>query len=202
MAVEDARYGKVRLRAGHNLHPRLHGRGRWAGEGLPPVVRGSVIRVDVERLPKPSSRANNKLVWLWHWGPGKPDLELCLNACLHRFDLEHTYRFVKNTLGWTTSTPEQATAGPGSWSPATPSSAWPAASSVTYDCLGRSHATPPSLHQAGCGEGFLHFAQPSAHRPAHRNLKKPAPDGAKAPADRPVPATQSSRRPLRQPMRA
>jgi hypothetical protein len=109
--LEDPRYGKVRVRAWHDLHPRLHSRGRWAGEGLPPIVTGSVIRVDVERLPKPSSRANNKVLWLWWSGPGQPDLELCLNAYLHRFDLEHTYRFVKNTLGWTTPslrTPEQA----------------------------------------------------------------------------------------------
>ena len=111
VGLEDPRYGKVRVRAWHDLHPRLHSRGRWAGEGLPPIVRGSVIRVDVERLPKPSTRANNKVLWLWWSGPGKPDLELCLNAYLHRFDLEHTYRFVKNTLGWTTPslrTPEQA----------------------------------------------------------------------------------------------
>jgi len=111
VGLEDPRYGNVRLRAWHNLHPRLHRRGRWAGDDLPPIVRGSVIRVDVERLPKPSSRANNKVLWLWWSGPGKPDLELCLNAYLHRFDLEHTYRFVKNTLGWTTPslrTPEQA----------------------------------------------------------------------------------------------
>lgn len=111
VCLEDRRYGKVRVRAWHNLHPRLHARGRWAGGGLPPIVRGSVIRVDVERLPKPSSRANNKLLWLWWSGPGEPDLELCLHAYLHRFDLEHTYRFVKNTLGWTTPSlraPEQA----------------------------------------------------------------------------------------------
>jgi hypothetical protein len=109
--LEDLRYGKVRVRAWHNLHPRLHSRGRWAGDSLPPIVRGSVVRVDVERLPKPSSRANNKTLWLWWSGPGQPDLELCLHAYLHRFDIEHTYRFVKNTLGWTTPslrTPEQA----------------------------------------------------------------------------------------------
>ena len=108
--LEDLRYGKVRVRAWHNLHPRLHSRGRWAADSLPPIVRGSVVRVDVERLPKPSSRANNKTLWLW-WSAGQPDLELCLHAYLHRFDIEHTYRFVKSTLGWTTPslrTPEQA----------------------------------------------------------------------------------------------
>jgi len=111
LRLADPRYGKVGVRAWAGLHPKLSGRGRWAGEGLPPIVRGTVIRVDVERLPKPSSRANNKVLWLWWSGPGKPDLELCLQAYLHRFDLEHTYRFAKNTLGWTRpslKTPEQA----------------------------------------------------------------------------------------------
>src|ERR1019366_3690495 len=52
-----------------------------------------------------------KTLWLWWAGPGSPDLELCFRAYLRRFDIEHTYRFVKSTLGWTTPalrTPEQA----------------------------------------------------------------------------------------------
>jgi hypothetical protein len=107
----DPRYGKVHVRAWHGLHPRLVGRGRWAkSEGAPPIVRGSVVRVDVEHLPKRDGRAK-KTLWLWWSGPGEPDLELCLRSYLHRFDLEHTFRFVKNTLGWTAPslcTPEQA----------------------------------------------------------------------------------------------
>jgi hypothetical protein len=73
-------------------------------------VRGTVIRVDVEHLPKRDTRAK-KTLWLWWSGPGEPDLELCFRAYLHRFDLEHTYRFAKNTLGWTAPslcTPAQA----------------------------------------------------------------------------------------------
>src|SRR5229473_5256851 len=29
-----------------------------------------------------------------------PDLDLCFRAYLHRFDIEHTYRFAKHGLGW------------------------------------------------------------------------------------------------------
>jgi hypothetical protein len=109
--TEDRRYGKVRVRAWHGLHPRLIGRGRWAkSEGAPPIVRGSVVRVDVEHLPKRDGRVN-KTLWLWWSGPGEPDLDLCFRSYLHRFDLEHTFRFAKNTLGWTAPslcTPEQA----------------------------------------------------------------------------------------------
>jgi DDE superfamily endonuclease len=107
--LHDPRYGAVRVRAWHNRHPKLHGRGRWVGSSLP-IVKGSVIRVDVEHLPKPVGRVK-KTLWLWWSGQGEPDLELCFRAYLRRFDIEHTYRFVKNTLGWTTpslQTPEQA----------------------------------------------------------------------------------------------
>jgi hypothetical protein len=47
---------------------------------------------------------------------GRPDLNLCWRAYLRRFDIEHTLRFVRSTLGWTTparQTPTKPTAGPG-----------------------------------------------------------------------------------------
>ncbi|MGH9261416.1 MAG: transposase, partial [Acidimicrobiales bacterium] len=110
LVTDDARYGTVNVTAWHGLHPKLHGRGRWRGHDVPPVVRGTVIRVEVEHLPKPTARAV-KTLWLWWAGPGVPDLDLCWRAYLRRFDIEHTYRFAKNTLGWTTPslrTPQQA----------------------------------------------------------------------------------------------
>jgi hypothetical protein len=73
-------------------------------------VPGTVIRVEVQHLPKPTSRTK-KALWLWWSGPGEPDLDRCWRAYLHRFDIEHTFRFFKSTLGWTTPslcTPEQA----------------------------------------------------------------------------------------------
>jgi hypothetical protein len=110
LVTHDPRYGDVRVQAWGGLHPRLHGRGRWAGADAPPIVRGTVIRVEVEHLPKPTARAV-KTLWLWWSGPGQPDLDVCRRAYLRRFDIEHTYRFAKGTLGWTTPalrTPEQA----------------------------------------------------------------------------------------------
>jgi DDE superfamily endonuclease len=110
LVTRDPRYGDVRVQAWHGLHPKLHGRGRWAGDDVPPIVRGTVIRVEVEHLPKPTARAV-KTLWLWWSGPGQPDLDICWRAYLRRFDIEHTYRFAKHTLGWTTPalrTPEQA----------------------------------------------------------------------------------------------
>ena len=110
LRTTDARYGRVEVQAWSGLHPRLARRGRWAGPDGPPIVRGSVIRVAVEHLPKPAGRAL-KTLWLWWSGPGTPDLEVCWRAYIHRFDIEHTLRFVKHTLGWTTPRvrlPEQA----------------------------------------------------------------------------------------------
>jgi hypothetical protein len=104
------RYGNVKVSAWHNLHPRLHGRGRWRDCEEPPIVKGSVIRVEVEHLPKPAGRIK-KTLWLWWSGRGQPDLDLCWRAYLRRFDIEHTFRFIKGTLGWTTPSlqmPEQA----------------------------------------------------------------------------------------------
>lgn len=110
LVTHDPRYGDVRVQAWGGLHPKLHGRGRWKDHDQPPIVRGTVIRVEVEHLPKPTARAV-KTLWLWWSGPGEVDLDLCWRAYLRRFDIEHTYRFAKGTLGWTTPalrTPEQA----------------------------------------------------------------------------------------------
>ena len=109
LTTTDARYGTVRVTAWSGLHPKLHGRGRWARDGVPPIVAGTVIRVEVEHLPRPTRAV--KVLWLWWSGPGVPDLDLCWRAYLRRFDIEHTFRFAKQTLGWTAPalcTPEQA----------------------------------------------------------------------------------------------
>lgn len=110
LTTDDTRYGTVTVTAWHGLHPKLAGRGRWANHPAPPIVKGSVIRVEVEHLPKPTARTK-KTLWLFWSGPDTPDLDLCWRAYLRRFDIEHTFRFAKNTLGWTSPalcTPDQA----------------------------------------------------------------------------------------------
>jgi hypothetical protein len=118
LAAEDPVYGRVTVQAWGGLHPRIsrrsRGRGasRWAACTRAPVVRGWVIRVTVTRLPGPGGNTIRAL-WLWWAGPAgtAPDLDLCWRAYTHRFDIEHTIRLEKTTLGWTIParrTPEQA----------------------------------------------------------------------------------------------
>jgi hypothetical protein len=110
LVATDTRYGTVTVSAWQGLHPRLIGRGRWRDCHAPPIVKGSVIRVEVEHLPKPVGRTK-KTLWLWWSGEGTPDLDRCWRSYLRRFDIEHTFRFAKHMLGWTTPqlrTPAQA----------------------------------------------------------------------------------------------
>ena len=74
-----------------------------------PIVRGTVVLVEVSRLP--ARPYPPQVLWLWWAGPGAPDLDLLWRAYVRRFDLEHTLRFCKQSLGWTTPRvrhPEQA----------------------------------------------------------------------------------------------
>jgi hypothetical protein len=94
-------HGPALARAWNRLHSRLTRRTAWAThiENLP-IIEGTVIRLDVGRLP---SGAIPKPVWLWH---SKIDLDpamvdLCWQAFLRRFDIEHTFRMLKQTLGRT-----------------------------------------------------------------------------------------------------
>jgi len=105
-----AQYGRVRVRAWAGVHAKIQhrsipGRRRrtW------PILHGTLVLVEVERLPR-QTRIPQRL-WLWWRGPGEPDLAVIWRAYVHRFDLEHTYRLCKQTLNWTTPrvrTPQQA----------------------------------------------------------------------------------------------
>src|SRR3954468_21410668 len=92
LQASDEQYGRVRMACWGGLHPKLAGRGRWSDCATPPIVTGTVIRVQVEHLPRTTARAV-KTLWLWWAGPGRPDLDRCWRAYLRRFDLEHTFRF-------------------------------------------------------------------------------------------------------------
>jgi hypothetical protein len=111
LVCQDDQYATVTVQAWAGLHPKQQ---RHPGHGSRrprPIVRGTIIRVQVERVP--ARTRPPKVLWLWWVGPSHLDLDLDLawRAYIRRFDLEHTVRFCKQTLGWTTPrprTPEQA----------------------------------------------------------------------------------------------
>jgi hypothetical protein len=101
-ATDTARYGKAEATSWDRMHPRLTHRGPWADHpGRLPIVAGTVIRLAVEHLP---GQREAKPVWLWSSTTDADTEEVtrCWQAYLRRFDLEHTIRLFKQTLGWTT----------------------------------------------------------------------------------------------------
>jgi DDE superfamily endonuclease len=100
-STETTRYGTARATAWDRLHPRLTHRGAWADhDGELPIIEGTLIRLKVDHLP---GDRDPKPVWLWSSATGAApgDVDRCWQAFLRRFDLEHTFRLFKQTLGWT-----------------------------------------------------------------------------------------------------
>jgi hypothetical protein len=109
VSAEDRRYGTVRVRAWAGLHPKQQMHAARGTRKTRPVVRGTLVLVEVSRLPRPTRLP--KQLWLWWAGPDTPDLDVLWRAYVHRFDVEHTLRFAKQTLLWTAPRvrhPEQA----------------------------------------------------------------------------------------------
>jgi hypothetical protein len=103
LTCQDDQYGSVTVKAWGGLHPKQQ-RHPGRGTGRPrPIVRGTILRVQVQRVP--ARTRPPKVLWLWWAGPGSCDLDLAWRAYIRRFDLEHTIRFAKQTLGWTTPRP-------------------------------------------------------------------------------------------------
>lgn len=95
-------YGQALATAWDRLHPLLTRRSAWAGHlAQLPVIEGTVIRLQVDHL---RGDRNPKPIWLW-WsatGASAADVDRLWQAFLRRFDLEHTFRMLKQPLGWTT----------------------------------------------------------------------------------------------------
>lgn len=94
-------YGMATAQAWDRLHPRLTRRAAWIDhQGPLPIIEGTVVRLQVDHLP---SGGAPKPIWLW-WskvGAAEAEVDRCWQAFLRRFDIEHTFRLFKQTLGWT-----------------------------------------------------------------------------------------------------
>jgi hypothetical protein len=99
---DTPRYGHAETIAFGRMHPKLESRGGWAEHtGELPIIEGTVVGLRVEHLP---GNRDPRPVWLWVSKP-VPDhgaeVDHWWSMFLRRFDLEHTFRFIKQTLGWT-----------------------------------------------------------------------------------------------------
>jgi hypothetical protein len=133
-ACEDAGYGSVRVRAWAKMHPKVQNHEGKGTRGPLPIAVGTLVLVEVERLPRGERRREPRVLWLWWHGPEgtTPDLGLLWRSYVRRFDLEHTFRFLKQTFGWTAPRvrhPEQADR----WS-------WLVVAAYTQLRLARAHA--------------------------------------------------------------
>ena len=99
--TETTRYGTARAQSWDRLHPTLTRTGAWAGhDDTLPIIEGAVIRLQVDRLP---GTGTPKPLWLWASTTAITPrrMDRLWQMFLRRFDLEHTFRFLKQTLGWT-----------------------------------------------------------------------------------------------------
>jgi hypothetical protein len=84
--TSDDQYGSVTVHAWSGLHPKQQRHPGHGTRGPRPIVRGTILRVQVQRVP--AKTRPPKVLWLWWAGPGQPDLELAWRAYTRRFDLE------------------------------------------------------------------------------------------------------------------
>jgi hypothetical protein len=109
--TQTTRYGTAAATAWDRVHPRLTHRTCWLDhDGQLPIIEGTLIRLQVDHLP---GDRNPKPVWLWTsiTAATPADVDRTWQSYLRRFDLEHTFRLLKQTLGWTRPkirTPEAA----------------------------------------------------------------------------------------------
>lgn len=100
-STQTTRYGTAAAQSWDRLHPKLTRAGAWAGHEDPlPILEGTVIRLQVHRLP---GAGTPKPLWLWHSASATTagQVDRLWQIFLRRFDLEHTFRFLKQTIGWT-----------------------------------------------------------------------------------------------------
>ncbi|WP_316691126.1 NF041680 family putative transposase, partial [Pseudonocardia sp. H11422] len=99
--TDTSRYGVATATSWDRVHPRLTRRTCWIDhQGELPIIEGTLIRLQVQHLP---GDRDPKPVWLWSsvTSATAGDVDRWWQSFLRRFDLEHTFRLLKQTLGWT-----------------------------------------------------------------------------------------------------
>jgi DDE superfamily endonuclease len=99
--TETDRYGTAAAMAWGRMHQWLARQRQWKDHpGQLPVIEGTLIRLAVDRLP---GDRDPEPLWLWATAAiaDAAALDRAWQAFLRRFDIEHTFRFLKQQLGWT-----------------------------------------------------------------------------------------------------
>ena len=199
MLPDTVLYGTVRVDAWRQVHPLIHGdRGWFAGwDGNLPILRGTVLRVRVERLP--DGRTPPKTMWLWHAGPA-PAVARRAVARLPGPLRRRTRLPVPqgNPRADRRQGPHPRTSRPvgPAWSwPPSPSCSSPVPSPPTCAVPGNGPPTRPGRPPPAGSAADFPTSAPAWEPPrVSPNPPGPAPDGPKArPAAR-QPATQSRRK--------
>lgn len=107
--LDDPSYGQIHVQAWPDMHAKPDRHATRGTYQCRPLIPGTLIRITVTKLPKQTR--DPKPLWLFWPGPIVPDLERTWQAYCARFQLEHTFKFVRYQLNWTTPRvrhPEQA----------------------------------------------------------------------------------------------
>ena len=96
----EPHHGRVCVQAWSGLHAAPQNHTTRATRLPRPLIRGTIIRLEVEHLPRPTKAPTP--LWFWWSGRTPPDLSEVWQAYIARFSIEHTFRFFKQTLKWTT----------------------------------------------------------------------------------------------------
>ncbi|GDY53381.1 hypothetical protein SVIO_040040 [Streptomyces violaceusniger] len=171
--TDTTRYGKAEAMAWDRMHPRLTHRGPWLNHTREerPILHGTLIRLKVERLP---GDRDPKPVWLWcsATAAAPADVEHWWQSFLRGFDLEHTFRLMKQTLGWTAPKVRHAdTADLWTWLLIVAHTQLRLArpSPRTSAAPGNDRPSPVDSPPPGCGGGFATSARPRPVQRPHRN---------------------------------
>src|SRR5262249_58620383 len=102
-AADSPGYGPLSVTAWQRAHQKLTrqsgGWERWQDEL--PVIEGTLIRLTA--AGRAAGYPQLEPAWLWASVPdaGEAEVTVLWQAWHRRFDLEHTFRFIKSQLGWT-----------------------------------------------------------------------------------------------------
>jgi hypothetical protein len=184
LAVRTTSTAPSPSRRGTGLHPNQQRHPGHASRGPRQIVRGTILRVQVERVP--SKTRPPKVLWLWWAGPGGCDLDLAWRAYVRRSTASTPSGSPSRPLAGRRhgrGIPPRPSGGPGwCWLP-TPSCAWPARPPRTSGCRGRCRDPSRDGCPLGCAAGFPGCCGHSARR---RPRRKPCGCSPGRPRGRPA----------------